>query len=44
MTHANMLKGDRLKTEIVDEFIRISVGIEDPDDLICSLDDALNMI
>jgi len=44
MTHANMLKEDRLKVGIVDGFIRISVGIEDPDDLIRSLDDALNML
>ena len=42
MTHANMLKEDRLAVGIVDGFIRISVGIEDPDDLIRSLDDALN--
>jgi cystathionine gamma-lyase len=34
MTHANMLKEDRLKVGIVDGFIRISVGIEDSDDLI----------
>ncbi|KAL3936216.1 MAG: hypothetical protein SGBAC_008414 [Bacillariaceae sp.] len=44
MTHANMLKEDRLKVGIVDGFIRISVGIEDPDDLIRSLDDALNAV
>jgi len=44
MTHANMLKEDRLKVGIVDGFIRISVGIEDPDDLIRSLDDALNKL
>jgi cystathionine gamma-lyase len=42
MTHANMLKEDRQKVGIVDGFIRISVGIEDPADLIRSLDDALN--
>jgi cystathionine gamma-lyase len=42
MTHSNMLKEDRLKVGIVDGFIRISVGIEDPDDLIRSLDDALS--
>ena len=42
MTHANMLKEDRLKVGITDGFIRISVGIEDPDDLIRSLDEALN--
>jgi len=42
MTHANMIREDRLKAGITDGFIRISVGIEDPDDLIRSLDDALN--
>mmetsp|Transcript_127627 Transcript_127627/g.190275 ORF Transcript_127627/g.190275 Transcript_127627/m.190275 type:complete len:433 (-) Transcript_127627:115-1413(-) len=42
MTHANMLREDRLKVGITDGFIRISVGIEDPDDLIRSLDEALN--
>lgn len=44
MTHANMLREDRLKVGITDGFIRISVGIEDPDDLIRSLDDALNQL
>lgn len=42
MTHANMLREDRMKVGITDGFIRISVGIEDPDDLIRSLDEALN--
>merc|ERR1719426_488126 len=42
MTHANMLKEDRLKVGITDGFIRVSVGIEDPDDLIRSLKDALD--
>merc|ERR1719183_1624615 len=42
MTHANMLTEDRLKVGITDGFIRISVGIEDPDDLIRSLKDALD--
>lgn len=37
MTHANMLKEDREKVGISDGFIRISVGIEDCDDLIRSL-------
>lgn len=41
MTHANMLREDRMKVGITDGFIRISVGIEDPDDLIRGLDDAL---
>jgi cystathionine beta-lyase/cystathionine gamma-synthase len=41
MTHANMLKEDRLKVGITDGFIRVSCGIEDTDDLIKSLAAAL---
>merc|ERR1712048_854962 len=41
MTHANMLKEDRLKVGISDGFIRVSCGIEDSEDLIKSLDVAL---
>jgi cystathionine gamma-lyase len=41
MTHANMLKEDRLKVGITDGFIRVSCGIEDTDDLIQALDVAL---
>merc|ERR1711981_854522 len=41
MTHANMIKEDRLKVGISDGFIRISCGIEDADDLIKSLSLAL---
>jgi cystathionine beta-lyase/cystathionine gamma-synthase len=41
MTHANMQKEDRLKVGITDGFIRVSVGIEDADDLIKSLGVAL---
>merc|ERR1711879_980581 len=41
MTHANMLKEDRLKVGISDGFIRVSCGIEDAEDLIQSLDIAL---
>eukprot|EP00593_Proboscia_inermis_P000040 CAMPEP_0171293288 /NCGR_PEP_ID=MMETSP0816-20121228/1471_1 /TAXON_ID=420281 /ORGANISM="Proboscia inermis, Strain CCAP1064/1" /LENGTH=44 /DNA_ID= /DNA_START= /DNA_END= /DNA_ORIENTATION= len=44
MTHANMLKEDREAIGITDGFIRISVGIEDPEDLIRSLDEALNSL
>jgi cystathionine beta-lyase/cystathionine gamma-synthase len=36
-----MIREDRLKVGITDGFIRISVGIEDPDDLIRGLEDAL---
>jgi cystathionine beta-lyase/cystathionine gamma-synthase len=42
MTHANMLKEDRLKVGIVDGFIRVSTGIEDKEDLIKSLSIALD--
>merc|ERR1712217_482122 len=41
MTHANMLKEDRLKVGITDGFIRVSCGIEDAGDLIKSLAAAL---
>lgn len=44
MTHANMIREDRLAAGISDAFIRISVGIEDPDDLIRALDEALNSL
>merc|ERR1711920_84067 len=42
MTHANMLKEDRLKVGITDGFIRVSCGIEDSADLIKSLGIALD--
>jgi len=41
MTHANMLKEDRLKVGITDGFIRVSCGIEEVADLIKALDIAL---
>jgi len=44
MTHANMLVEDRLKVGITDGFIRVSVGIEDPDDLIGSLEASLDAL
>merc|ERR1719436_144252 len=44
MTHANMLKEDRLKVGITDGFIRISCGIEETDDLIKALSLALDQI
>merc|ERR1712007_214482 len=44
MTHANMLKEDRLKVGISDGFIRVSCGIEDTDDLIKSLKLALDEV
>merc|ERR1719506_3371718 len=42
MTHANMLKEDRMKVGITDGFIRVSCGIEDTDDLVKSLSIALD--
>jgi len=44
MTHANMLKEDRLKVGITDGFVRVSCGIEDTADLIEALREALDNI
>jgi len=44
MTHASIPKEEREKTGVVDSLIRLSVGIEDADDLIADLDSALNAI
>ena len=44
MTHANMLKEDRLKVGITDGFVRISCGLEDADDLIAALKGALDKL
>ncbi|PHJ19884.1 cystathione gamma lyase [Cystoisospora suis] len=43
-THANMLREDRLRVGISDGFIRVSVGIEDVDDLIDGLSYALSRL
>lgn len=42
MTHASIPKENREKLGILDNFVRISVGIEDLDDLKADLDKALN--
>jgi cystathionine beta-lyase len=42
MTHASIPKEEREKTGVVDSLIRLSVGIEDIDDLIADLEQALN--
>lgn len=42
MTHANMLKEDRERVGITDGFIRVSVGIEDSDDLLAALKASLD--
>jgi cystathionine beta-lyase/cystathionine gamma-synthase len=41
MTHASIPKEVREKTGVVDSLIRLSVGIEDVDDLIDDLKNAL---
>ena len=42
MTHASIPKEERLKVGLTDSLIRLSVGIEDIDDLISDLDQALS--
>lgn len=44
MTHAAIPKEEREKTGLVDSLIRLSVGVEDIDDLINDLDNALKQI
>jgi len=44
MTHGAIPKEDRLKSGIKDELIRLSVGIEDSEDLIGDLEQALDQI
>ncbi|MEQ9438190.1 MAG: cystathionine gamma-synthase [Cyclobacteriaceae bacterium] len=41
MTHASIPKEERMKTGLSDSLIRLSVGIEDIDDLIADLDQAI---
>ncbi|MDP5060671.1 MAG: cystathionine gamma-synthase [Maribacter sp.] len=41
MTHASIPKEERLKNGVVDALIRLSVGIEDVDDLIADLNQAI---
>merc|ERR1719440_1330173 len=42
MTHANMLREDRMKVGITDGFVRISCGIENVEELIDALSEALD--
>ncbi len=44
MTHSKMAAADKLKAEITDGLIRLSVGIEDVEDIIADLDQALKSI
>ena len=42
MTHSIIPKEERLKAGLTDGLVRLSVGIEDVDDIIADLDQALN--
>ncbi|MCB9034467.1 MAG: cystathionine gamma-synthase [Chitinophagales bacterium] len=42
MTHASIPLAERKKTGVVDSLIRLSIGVEDIDDLIADLDNALS--
>ena len=41
MTHANIPREVRLKMGITDDLVRLSVGIDEPEDIIADLDQAL---
>jgi cystathionine beta-lyase/cystathionine gamma-synthase len=41
MTHASIPREERLKVGLTDSLIRLSVGVEDADDLIADLNNAL---
>jgi cystathionine gamma-lyase len=44
MTHASVPKEERLKSGLVDSLIRLSIGIEDSEDILADLDQALNAL
>jgi cystathionine beta-lyase len=44
MTHAAIPKQEREKTGVVDSLIRLSVGVEDIEDLVADLKNALNKL
>jgi cystathionine beta-lyase len=44
MTHASIPKEERIKNGLIDSLIRLSVGIEDAEDLIADLDQALEKV
>ena len=44
MTHASIPKEERLKGGLVDSLIRLSIGVEDAEDLIANLEQALNKL
>jgi len=44
MSSSNMNEEDRIKNNITESLVRISVGIENPNDLISDFDQALNQM
>jgi cystathionine beta-lyase/cystathionine gamma-synthase len=44
MTHADVEKAERDRVGIIDGLIRLSVGLEDAEDLIAALDKALEQV
>jgi cystathionine beta-lyase len=44
MTHASIPKEERVKNGLVDSLIRLSIGVEDSEDLIADLEQALNKV
>jgi cystathionine beta-lyase/cystathionine gamma-synthase len=44
MTHASIPREERIKNGLTDSLIRLSVGVEDIDDLISDLDQALSIV
>ena len=44
MTHADVEEAERRRVGILDGLVRLSAGLEDPEDLIEDLDQALNQV
>jgi cystathionine gamma-lyase/cystathionine beta-lyase len=44
MTHASIPKAERDKAGVVDGLLRLSVGVEDIEDLIQDIDQALDLV
>ncbi len=42
MTHASIPREERIKNGLTDSLIRLSIGVEDVDDLIEDLNNAIN--
>ena len=43
-THQQLTEAEKLSTGVTDDFIRLSIGIEDADDIIADIDQALNAV